>query len=72
MTFGGLTTGPTPVPDPATHVEFRGDVSVNGGAGADTLFNRNATLVPPAALTTTSIDEGYRRPPETPGSSSGE
>jgi hypothetical protein len=53
VTFGGETAG---VPDPETHVEFRDDVSVNGGAGTDALFNRYATLIPPAELITVNID----------------
>jgi hypothetical protein len=57
VTFGGSTADPVPLPDPQRHVEFLGDVFVHGGPGTDTLFNRNATFVPPAELTTESIDE---------------
>jgi hypothetical protein len=56
VTFGGLTADLPPVPDPTRHVEFRDDVFVNGGGGTDALFNRNATLVPPAELTTVNIE----------------
>jgi hypothetical protein len=57
VTFGGLTTiDPAPLPDPQRHVRFLDDVFVGGGPGDDKLFNRNATFVPPAELTTDSID----------------